>query len=209
MIVVGLMTCDRVDYTRRTLESFAQHNDLTKFKLIHADDASKEDNRAVAAAHGFETVVQSQRRYGVRVMRSSLIDAAVAMHAEWLLLLENDIETVRPFPFRLFRYVCHHFPEVYTLRLYGQYKDVEKKEPCLTTHKRQFHQTVEWLRMPGAPEPAERGLIHWSAQPAVTRLAELSHLHQTGHEPRGWTARVVENVTSHIGHDNRTPGRRL
>jgi GT2 family glycosyltransferase len=57
-IAVALLTCDRVEYTAKTLETFAQHNDLDRFVLLHADDGSEDTrNEDLAQSYGFTTVV--------------------------------------------------------------------------------------------------------------------------------------------------------
>lgn len=199
-VAVAFQTCDRFDYTERTLASFAHYNDLRRFVLVHADDAS-EDARvpALARSYGFETVVDHRVREGWRSTRAALVEAA-AKRAGWILMLENDIESVRPFPWELWRYVLTE-PWIYCLRLYGKFKDRERRDPCLTTHKRRNHEPVEWRPFRGAPEKSQVGLIHWSAQPCVTRKGELLALHRTGREPAGHTARVKKNVMVHIGRE--------
>lgn len=207
MIACCLQTCDRYELTARTLETFAAQNDLTRFRLLHADDASAdpESMRALVLQYGFRTVFQSHERLGVTMVRWGLISAAVRRGADWILLLENDIETLRPFPWDLFDHVVKH-PEIVCLRLYGRFKDAAQRDPCLTTHKRRGHAPVKWRPFKGAPEKSQIGEIHWSAQPSVTKASALLRHHQTGEEPEGWTVRVKKNVMAHIGAD-RTPGR--
>ena len=207
MIACCLQTCDRYDLTARTLETFAAHNDLSQFRLLHADDASTdhEGMRALTMRYGFRTVFQTHERLGCTMVRWGLISAATRRGAEWILLLENDIETLRPFPWALFQYVAKN-QEIVCLRLYGRFKDAERKDPCLTTHKHRGHSFVQWRPLKGAPEASQIGQIHWSAQPAVTRAKPLLEHHRTGEDPEGWTVRVKKNVTAHLGAE-RTPGR--
>jgi hypothetical protein len=204
-IAVALLTCDRVDYTARTLQSFRACNpDVSRFVLLHGDDGSVSDeNHALARAHGFQTVVQARSRMGWRVTRPALLETAAYL-SPWILLLENDIESVRPFPWTLFDFVRKH-PQIYCLRLYGRFKDAAKTELCLSTHKREGHTPVEWRPLRNGPEMSQVGRIHWSAQPCVTRSRELLSLHRTGHEPTGYTARVKKNVMSHFGSQRTAP----
>jgi hypothetical protein len=207
VITCCLQTCDRYELTAKTLETFAAHNDLSKFRLLHADDASEDYDRmrALVTGYGFRTVFQSHERVGMRMVRWGLISAAVRRGAEWILLLENDIETLRPFPWALFEHVSKH-QDVSCLRLYGRFKDAARLDPCLKTHKHRNHQLVKWRPFRDAPEASQIGEIHWSAQPCVTRAQALLRHHQTGEEPDGWTVRVKKNVMAHIGVE-RTPGR--
>jgi hypothetical protein len=207
VIAVCLQTCDRYELTAKTLETFAAHNDLSQFRLLHADDASQDSESVLrlVKSYGFRTVVHSQERLGCTMMRWCLISAAVRRGADWILLLENDIETLRPFPWPLFEFVSKR-SEVCCLRLYGRFKDAARTDPCLKTHKHRGHSLVQWRPLKGAPEAAQIGEIHWSAQPAVTRAVALLDHHRYGHDPEGWTVRVKKNVMAHIGYE-RTPGR--
>lgn len=221
-IAVTLLTCGRVAYTRQTLESFsAQHPDArTEFLLLHADDASTEPEiLELAQAHGFETVVRNPSRRGVRALRAAVVQVAAERGADWVLVLENDWEWVRPFPWALFHHLVGTRPDVYHLRLYGTHKDRERRLRCWTFDMSRGRQAVSWARLEGAPEPAEVGFIHWGAPPAVTRMAEARRLcvlpPGTGYDGSGDThemlasgrlnlkvARVIENVVFHIGHES-------
>ncbi len=205
-IAVLLQTCNRPDYTRRTLETWHAHNAGAPFLLLHGDDASTdaEGMRTLAGAYGFETVVQSQERVGVIATQRALLLAATRRKADWVLVLENDIETLRPFPWALFRFV-ERTPDIYCLRLFGRYKDEAKRVACKTTHSWRKNEPVEWRPLRDAPEKAQVGCIHWTSQPAVTRTSEALSIH-AGCRPDAWTARVKKNVVSHIGHEC-TPGR--
>lgn len=204
-IAVCLLTCNRASYTRRTLESFSRFNGGDdRFILLHADDASESNvNGKLAYAHGFETIVQNTERRGWMVTRTALFEKA-AKQANWILFLENDIDTHRAFPWPLFAYMRSN-PLIYCLRLYGRFKDHARTQPCLDTHKRRGHTPVDWKPWRDAPEASQVGAIHWSAQPAVTRAQELVNHHRTGYEPTGLTVRVKKNVMSHFGYERTAP----
>ena len=200
MIAVCLLTADRFEYTNTTLRTFSEQNDRDRFMLLHADDASR-DSRvpALAHQHGFVTVAQTQRRHGWLAMRRMLFAAAARRGAEWILFLENDVEWARPFPWALFEFLREQAPSVYCLRLQGQFKDRFGEQPCMVYHKDDRRKPVKWKPIKRAPEASQVGQIHWSAQPCVTRTQQLIDLHTYGLSPREMTARVVENVTYHIG----------
>lgn len=207
-VAVCLQTCERFDYTARTVQSFAQQNDPSQFLLLHSDDAST-DPRVIDEAQraGFATVVQNEIRQGAVSTRRALLEAAAARGADWVVLLENDWEWLRSFPWPLFRYVTDH-PKIYALRLYGRFKDRagKKKAGC-------GRSDPQWTSIPGFN--AEIGSIHWGGPPTATRIAEARWIHQgvkcdadCGKRSRSLrlsTARVLENVVVHIG-DTKTPG---
>ncbi len=206
-VAVALLTCDRFDYTRRTLETFAQHNDLSRFHLLHADDGST-DARLVplVQSYGFSTVVQQRTRRGWLHTRTWLMKTAVKV-APWVLNLENDIETARPFPWDLFQFVARD-GGMSCLRLYGRFKDRERRDACLTHHKADKYSArvpVDWRPLRYAPEHAQIGYIHWSAQPSVTRTDEVLEHHLRRAPLQGWTVRVKKNVMFHIGAERTAP----
>lgn len=198
-IAVALQTCGREDYTARTVESFVRMNpDRSRFVLLHGDDASASRwNLKIARRHGFRTVVQHTERLGCLALRTALIEQA-AKHAKWIVVLENDCEAVRPFPWALF----DHFrqdPSIWCLRLFGQFKDRSRQDLAKTRHQ-WTGEPVFWTWRQDAPEPCEVAQVHWSAQPCVTRHKPLVALHEHGvRELQRLTARVVDNVFVHFG----------
>jgi GT2 family glycosyltransferase len=203
VIAVALLTCDRAEYTARTLKTFAEHNDLSRFVLLHADDGSEDTrNNDLAQSYGFTTVVDHPKRRGWLVTRTRLLRRA-AKRAPWIFNLENDIETVREFPWRLFEYAAKDY-SISCVRLYGRWKDRARLDACLTRHKA-TGEPVEWRPFRGAPESSQIGRVHWSAQPSVTRSDDLvSHHRISGPPLGGFTVRPKKNVTFHIGLE-RTP----
>lgn len=205
-IAVVLQTCGRYAYTEQTVRTFSQYNDRTKFLLLHGDDASDQPRQMsqIVGDFGFQTIVQHHSRRGWLPLRRELIKHA-ARKADWIMVLENDIASLRPFPWDLFRFVAK-IEWLYSLRLYGKFKGLAETFPCLTTHQWLSHSPVKWKALKGAPEPAEMARIHWSAQPCVTRAGELVALHEAyRRELKLKIARVTTNVMAHIGTD-RTPG---
>jgi hypothetical protein len=199
VIAVCLLTCERRAYTATTLRSFAALNDTSRFELLHGDDASSDaEVPALATAFGFRTLVRPKSRQGWLPMRLKLFKKAIAKGADWILFLENDHEWVRPFPWALFEVVSTN-DAIGCLRLQGEFKDRRGAEPHMVYHKSDRRKPVEWRPMTDAPEPAQITRIHWSAQPSVTRVDDLMALHQHGMESPRLTARVVNNVTFHIG----------
>lgn len=204
MIAICLLTCDRLAYTQRTLESLAAHNNLSRFALFHADDASTDDRVVpLVQAYGFKTIVRNKVRSGWLQTRTKLIRLAIRNKAGWILNLENDIESVRPFPWDLFRFVQTR-TDVCSFRLYGRYKDSRKRDKCLTFHK-QTRLEANWRPLRNPYELAQIGKIHWSAQPSVTRASALWDLHRYGMDLSAYTVRVKKNVMVHIGVERTIP----
>lgn len=202
-VAVLLTTCGRLDYTTRTLESLSAHNDLTRFQLFHADDASGQPEiLRVVKQYGFRTIFRTKKtRLGGagHPLRAHAIRRMGNRGVRWVLVLENDIESVRPFPWDAFALVRRD-PSIYCLRLYGRFKDADGKEPCKTTHQWKADLDVTWKPIKKAPEPMELAQIHWSAQPSVTRFHELAALYLGDkREMKLRTVRVVHNVMVHIG----------
>lgn len=212
-IAITFLTCDRTEYTLRTLETLAAHNDLKQFELIHGDDASVDQaGPDVAHALGFHTRVRNYgKRRGVAAMTAALFACASELGADLVLNLQNDWECHRPIPLDDIEAIFTD-PKVYCLRLYGAMKSTTGR--CGLHHGgRQPRRIVEW--QPHLLQGYEIGDIHWGHPPAVTRIDHAVKLtrgapnERVSRERSGHitdlTARVIENVFWHIGR-HRTPG---
>lgn len=219
-VAVTFVTCDRIAYSARVLETFAQHNDLSAFDLIHADDASTEtDIFPLVERYGFSTLARSTERQGAQRTRTAITEAAAERGADWILMLENDWEWARPFPWALLEY-CADRGDVYNLRLLGQFKEIgpdgQPRRPFFTRHMGLPGRPVtKWTRLTDAPEPAEMGSIHFGSPPNVCRTKEAVWLQsgmdcdqavarKSGELHPLQVVRPIENVCWHIGAE-RTP----
>jgi hypothetical protein len=199
-IAIVLLTCERPRYTRRTLETLEAWNPglQERFVLVHGDDASTTtENETLADRFGFLTLVKTRARLGSNELRARTV-AKAAKLAPWILVLENDITSIRTFPWRLFERVRDD-KKIDCVRLYGAYKGARRSDPCLT-HNKWTGNEVTWKRLEGWPEAVEIGVTHWSPQPSITRSPLLVRIHQ-GERPRFRTVRVVENVMIHEGEE--------
>lgn len=210
-IAIILLTCGRVDYTRRTLDTLAAHNPqlCSQAMLLHGDDRSPLDqhqaNCELARAAGFKTVLQPSLQYGVARMTELLVQEAAQHGADLVLNLQNDWESVRPLPLDDIAQLMQN-AGVYTVRLYG--RDKSPGRPAGIHHGgREPRRVVAWS--PAAVAGWELGDIHWGHPPAVTRIEraiELTYMSRSESQSR-WrsgkihalTARPVESVMSHIG----------
>lgn len=100
-MIVALLTCDRYEYTRQTVESLLAHNDVSGWSLYYADDASTDPRiRPYVESQGFVPLVLHKERKGCSPTTEKLVQAIAERHSpdEVLLYLQNDFESVRPLP---------------------------------------------------------------------------------------------------------------
>lgn len=211
-IAICLLTCDRTEYTQRTLQTLAAQNELGRFILLHGDDASQDQaGPDLARAMGFETVVQSRkRRRGVAAMTADLIAAAQRVGAKFVLNLQNDWESKRPVPLSDAAAIFAD-PQVYCLRMYGAFKSAHGRAG-IHHGGREPLKVVRWA--PHVMAGYEVGDIHWGHPPAITRIGHAVKLtagarceretRQRSGRITDLTVRVIDNVFSHIGRE-RTP----
>lgn len=210
MIHVVLLTCDRREYTERTIESFRRENpQLDAFRLWHCDDASTDQKiRKLAGRAGFTPLIHTDQRVGVTEMVRRAARRLEHAGAEWMLLLENDWESVRPVPVAQFReIVARHSP--WCVRLYGRFKERDEQRPTGTRHRGRGGADPKWQTLEAAGEPYELGSIHWGNPPSIARVREVAWLHRRARREKDAivksgeiaapVARVVQNVFFHIG----------
>lgn len=200
-LAICLLTADRPELTRATLESFRAHNpDAGHHLLLHADDGSaSRDNFLLADRAGFGNVYASAYRKGSPAALACMWDAAVQMGATWILHLENDIEWVGPIPTRR---------DAESIRLYGALKMRDGPRAPAGVHIMGTKEPIDWTP---AGDGWERGVASWGGQPSITlakplldavtapgvdRLKQVSMALQ-----RLDTLRPVENLVWHVGEE--------
>jgi hypothetical protein len=99
-LAVALLTCDRIKYTRCTVETLLKQNDTSEWSLFYADDASKDDTRQYVESRGFEPLVLNDDRQGCSPTTEALVHAIRERCGDdaLLLYLQNDFECCRPLP---------------------------------------------------------------------------------------------------------------
>jgi hypothetical protein len=196
MVTIALLTCDREEATRITLKTFLQHNNPAHFRLIHADDGSElGENSYRAESAGFETIYAPSERHGQFAALKALVDACA--DDEWILVLEADQEWVRPFPKG-----CTSLG-VECVRLQGAMKCRSGPRAPAGRYLLGTRKLIGWQPfVPGY----ERAQAHFPGQPCVLRASTLRELMATAKTVKGMalkraldTARVIENVTYHLG----------
>lgn len=204
-VAVGLLSCEREDYTRRTVDSFLRHNDRRRFMLFHADDSSRDpiSNLTIAADGGFETVYAKRSRAGQMAGLRALVEAAATDGAEWFIFQESDWLWEHPFPWHTLKYGAE------CVRLYGELKAKDGPRCVTGKHLMGTKTPIEW--QPYA-DGLERGKAHWGGPPSATRMDVMLELVDGAESIKAMslrrpldTIRVTENVTWHIGLEQ-TPG---
>jgi len=222
-VILALQSCGRLDLTTQTLNTFVRHNPYVPdwVTMIHAEDGRVDKrNEHLATLHGFECV-SKDKRLGNTMCRKHLLRQAEKRGASHVILLENDWETIRPWPWELIKWMTEQ-DHIYHMRFWHEWKIPRKynawveagRKGYVSRHRGRDNSDPGWKLFTGAPEPVEIGDIHWSAPPAITRLNEALWLHkgvraesgsiQRSGEIQFKVARVMENVIWHIGEARRT-----
>jgi hypothetical protein len=212
-----LITSNRPDLTKRTLESFRQMNgEALPCQLFHADDVSAGDeNFELAKAFGCQTILRTTRRHGAHGTRyQALKRIAEIADPTHVFLLENDWRSARPVPWDQVRFFADH-TNAYCFRLYGEQKQEDGTRPAGPVHAGRDNADPGWKPLDGVMKGCELGDIHWGAPPHVATMKHLLKLHSRTANDRQVmresgkinqpVIRVRSNVFWHIG-DERTPG---
>ncbi|MGH8432100.1 MAG: hypothetical protein ACREUF_17030 [Solimonas sp.] len=155
---ICLLTADRPEYTRRTLEALDAFRPSVGYHYLHADDGSQSgENVALALKHRFKTVYRSKERKGPVAALRAMWAEARTRGASHILHLENDIEIIAPIPGRR---------DADSVRLYGDTKSPggarSKTGTCIIGTK----EPIVW-KWDG--DGWFRGVAHWGGQPSITR----------------------------------------
>ena len=99
-LAIALLTCDRYDHTRKTVQTLLHHNDLSDVALVYADDHSLDDRvRKFVEESGFEPVfLNNGPRMGCSPMTDALWHGAQKRVGNdgIIVSLQNDFISVRP-----------------------------------------------------------------------------------------------------------------
>ncbi len=225
-IHVAILTCDRVDLTRITVDSFLKHNDRARFSIKYGDDASTNQGiHELMRDRNIECVVRNRTRLGCSPTSEALVNA-VSKDPWWrirsrdlLLYLQNDFESVRPIDLELIDRIFRD-PRVGWVRLFGEHKNdrVIGGNPAITYHRqRPGRPDIEWERYDiGQLEELQIADAPYSLHPTIVRrnlarsifkdakseLDTLRNADRLGVK----CVRFMRNVTNHIGIGAATPG---
>ena len=219
MIAVCLLTCGRVELTRRTVHAFEHWHRGIRDDLfcLHADGGpwgdSQIDNCDLAHDFGFVTIDRPDERVPQMASFRKLIEEAALKGAEFVLWLENDWESVAPIPTLEFLQATKKAHDVVTWRLFGKRRMKSKTERGLV-RETQIGTDVPIDWQPSEFDGWEIGRAHWGGGGCIATLAHLeSQFHRSRlkdvvtAKPDLVSMRPVKNTMWHVG-EERTPGLR-
>jgi hypothetical protein len=231
-IHVAVTAWKRPDCLRHTLESFWRFNRAglegrqwraPGYRLWFGLDGGVDvsvtgELLALFGAHGFAPLVTEDANVGVARITADLIAAIarLADPADWVLLLQDDWESVRPVPLGVIRELMDR-PEVANIRLYGRYR--ERDEAGRPTRPvGQGHEglpgkpPIHWHRETILSEEVLTGRAYWAHPPSLTRIGVAVHLtngatdekesFRRSGEADYVTAWLTEPVFYHIGRES-------
>lgn len=169
-----LVTCGRHDLTRRTLESFALHNELTdqRLVLLQADEPSMgPESGDLGYRAGFRMVAAPAVRGSQMAALRALVRAAAEENATHVLWMENDWASVKAIPWDVLE-----LPD--TVRLFGTHKrlDGHPTRSLAGPHLLGTKTKIRWR--PSESRPGwECGRASWAAGGSIIRTDLLmAHL---------------------------------
>lgn len=203
-LTVALLTCDRFDLTRRTVESLCTHNDVSAWSLVHADDHSRDERIGeYVRSRGFRTVAANcGERVGVTKMTAAMFRGIEGPDDTPILYLQDDWESVGSVPFGVVRHCLHR--NVGWVRLfYARHnRSAMRAIPVETVGRQRF----------------SIGPLGYSDQPHVTFLGLARRIFRGAHteggvannaKATGMDAAVLHpSIMTHIGRNHPAPGSR-
>jgi len=220
-IIVVLLTCNRLDLTKRTVKSFLKYNNRNDFEIFYGDDASTD-----SAIHRFLKrqnilcLMKHKKQLGCSLSSDKLIHLARdTSDVPYILYLQNDFESTRPIPLNIAQQIFDIQPKVGWIRLYGLNKNDTIPGGNTTDPRNKFKPgapVVKWEKLKILNEEIEIGDAQWSYHPAIHRTEVLCKLIRGAIRERDvgraaiksglLTARFMKNITNHIGIKRTTPG---
>ena len=205
-LTVALLTCDRFDLTKRTVDSLLEYNEVSQWTLLHADDHSLDDRvLPYIRDKGFKTVVANRGdRIGVTRITSQLFDECDDTMP--LFYLQNDFQSLRPLPLDLVSH-CLHREDIGWVRFYSRlyYRRWDVSEICRSGRLERIGD--EWYVVGNfgySDHPhvthvplARRIFANRYTEGGVMRAAEKTKLH---------VALTIPGVMLPTGRKHRTPG---
>jgi hypothetical protein len=210
-LIVALLTCDRLDYTSRTLSSFFKFNKSDQWLKFYADDAStdQEGTKKLVESFGFQPLVQHTKRRGIGKTNSDLIEQLGArMKQGTVLILQNDFECVRPLPLDVIELLFKN-PRIGWVRMGGRWKDFGKTPVSQNWLPHCFPPT-KWESSVYGNEEVEIGRSYFCHCPpplipiktAISLIVNTKNEFESGERSSKLNclvARFMKNILCHIG----------
>ena len=123
-VTVCVLSCDRVDLLLRTMASFQAHNDMDRFKFIICDDSPSEacHQTILEKYQDLATMVIWGQRRGPGWCWDMMFNLA---DTPWLIQLEDDWESLAPFPLKECQDVMGHDRRVGSFHLWKTLAELE------------------------------------------------------------------------------------
>lgn len=171
-IAVCLLTCNRAELTEITAKSFTGFNrGVEGIELLHADGGSDtSDNADIARRYGFRSLNEPEHRIGHMQTVRLFIHEAQAVKADWLLMLENDWESVGPLPPSDF-FERASSQRIETIRLFGTHK---MRERIAGEYRLGTKEKIIWK--PWTEPGWEWGRAHWGCGGTLIRTDLIAAL---------------------------------
>jgi len=220
-IAVAILTCDRIELTKKTVKSFLKHNSQDDFDIYYGDDASTDQSiHEFMKRQGIQRLMCHLTRAGCSPSSDELIHLVCrASQATHMLYLQNDFESVRPIPLDVVQQIFDNNPNIGWIRLYGLNKNDTIPGGNTTDPRNKFKPgkpIVKWDKFIIGNEKIEIGDAQWSYHPAIHRTKVLRQIIKGAIRERDvglaamksglLTARFMKNITNHIGIRKTTPG---
>ena len=202
-IAVALLTCDRYDYTVRTVEALKAHNDVTGWPLFYADDHSQDERvRPYVESQGFKPVLLNNReRMGCSPISDGLLQAVLRETGpDWLVLyLQNDFEARRPIPLQVVQ-AWFENPTHMSLRLQCFARTIARQRRRHNYPERKYL-GASILEKPTAAWPVQLSRLGWyTAIADGVRREHTLHIRAIKQSPRPITGIILDNQPfRHIG----------
>jgi len=222
-LAVGVLTCNRFEYTLKTVKSFTDLHwtDLKEyggtFEMYYLDDAST-DQKVCDLMDSWEItpIAKHKRMKGCSPSTDELLNGIHdRTDAPYTLYLQNDFECVDILPMKDIDNLFKKNPDIAAVRLFHDFKDEAHKVPVSKVNLTdQTHPSAIWT--PCTPY-FEVASIHWGLNPIIMRTELIPKVYkgikkEADTFPRQGAlnmkcARTLKNYFYHIGAKKTPNGR--
>jgi len=103
-MIIGLHTCNRLDFTKKTVDSLIKYNpEVLDYQWIVVDDNSNQDTvdylQELETHVNMDLILIKDHRAGITIGMTKMMEQAYEYHRANILYLQNDWETTRKIDF--------------------------------------------------------------------------------------------------------------